>query len=42
MAVLVLLVTSPGCYQRKVAPELCFDQSQVDVLDGEIQKFDWE
>jgi len=36
------LVVSCGCYQRTVAPELTYDQSQVDQLDQEIKKMEWD
>ena len=33
---------SAGCYQRTVAPELTYDQSQIDLLNGEIKKLEWD
>jgi hypothetical protein len=37
-----LLIASGGCNQRTVAPEISYDQSQVDLLKEEIEKLDWE
>ena len=42
LAIITLVAMSTGCYQRKVAPELTFDQTQVEVLDEEIEKMEWE
>lgn len=35
-------LASLGCYQRTVAPGLNYDETQVDSLGREIEKFDWE
>lgn len=36
------LVVCTGCYKRTVAPELSYDQSQVETLDQEIKKLEWD
>lgn len=41
IAVIAMLLVSAGCQPRNVAPELTFDQTNVDVLDSEIKKFEW-
>lgn len=30
-----------GCNQRKVAPTMTYDQSQVDTIRAEVKKMDW-
>ena len=35
-------IASGGCYQRTVAPELTYDQSQVDSLKTQINKTEWD
>jgi hypothetical protein len=37
-----LMTFAGGCYQRTIAPEIEFDQAQVDLIDSEIKKLDWE
>ncbi|MFK7768891.1 MAG: hypothetical protein AB8B55_16845 [Mariniblastus sp.] len=37
-----LLAISSGCYQRPTAPEVTYDQSDVEVLKKEMKKFEWE
>lgn len=36
------MVSSSGCYQRTVAPQLSYDQSQIDLLNSEIKKLEWD
>ncbi len=36
------LILCAGCYQRTVAPELSYDQSDVETLDKEIKNLDWD
>ena len=42
MFAILAMAGTTGCYQRTVAPELTYDQPQVDLLEGEIKKLDWE
>jgi hypothetical protein len=42
LSVVFTLAVFSGCHQRIVAPELTLDQSQVEVLDREIKRMDWE
>lgn len=42
IAVILSLAALAGCYQRTVAPELNFDQTQVEALDDQLKKIDWE
>ena len=37
---LIVVTTSTGCYQRTIAPEISYDQDQVDRLEAEIEKLD--
>lgn len=36
------LLFSAGCYQRTIAPEISYDQDQVETLDQEIKKLEWD
>lgn len=36
------LIFFTGCYQRTIAPELTYDQSQVEALDQEIKNLEWD
>ena len=38
----LLLISATGCYQRTIAPELSYDQSQVDALEKEIKNLEWD
>ena len=38
----LLLISATGCYQRTIAPELSYDQSQVDTLEKEIKNLEWD
>ena len=38
----LLLLTCCGCYERTLAPELTYDQQQVDGLNEEIKNFPWD
>ncbi|MEM7783621.1 MAG: hypothetical protein AAF939_14845 [Planctomycetota bacterium] len=42
--VFAIIVTSScsGCYQREIAPEVNYDQAEVEKLETEIEKLDWE
>ena len=42
MVAILAIVGHTGCNQRTVAPELTYDQSQVELLEREIKKLDWE
>lgn len=37
----LFLLTSFGCYERTIAPELTYDQEQVDLIDEEVKKLEW-
>lgn len=36
------LIVCAGCYQRTIAPELNYDQAQVEALDQEIKNLEWD
>ena len=36
------LIVCAGCYQRTIAPELSYDQTQVEALDQEIKNLEWD
>ncbi len=37
-----LLVTTTGCYEKHLAPQIEYAPSEVDLLREEIQKMEWD
>lgn len=42
LLLLLVLVCSAGCHRRTLAPELEYEQSEVELIRKEIDSIDWD